>query len=103
MLIDLHVHSSYSDGFEATLAEIAEKCRAHGITAALLAECDVIPDLDEVAKASEELGFKFFVGVDIDGADGGEWISPDNVSEHMGQGGMSKSFVTVRQLKSCLP
>ena len=40
---------------------------------------------------------------DIDGADGGEWISPDNVSEHMGQGGLSKSFVTVRQLKSCLP
>jgi len=81
VLIDLHVHSSYSEGFELSLAEIAEKCRARGITAALLAECDTIPDADEVARLSKELNFTFFIGVDIDGADGRLIAVPANPAD----------------------
>ncbi|MFT5357642.1 MAG: hypothetical protein ACI9KE_004879 [Polyangiales bacterium] len=81
MLIDLHVHSNYSEGFESTLADIAEKCRERGISGALLAECDTVPDPEEVARLSKELNFKFFIGVDIDGADGRLIAVPSDPSD----------------------
>jgi predicted metal-dependent phosphoesterase TrpH len=70
VLIDLHVHTKYSEGFETTLEEVANACQARGINAALLAECDVVPSWDEVTAASKEHGFNFFVGVDVDASDG---------------------------------
>ena len=70
MLIDLHVHTDASDGFETSLTDVIERCRERGIGAVLLAECDVVPDLDEVAKVSKDLDFPIFVGMDVDCADG---------------------------------
>lgn len=76
MLIDLHVHTNYSDGFETTLEDVATTCSSRGIQAALLAECDVIPNWDDVQKAAEEHGFTFFVGVDVDANDGRVIVVP---------------------------
>ena len=70
MLIDLHVHTSYGDDFEATLEEAITACRGRGISAVLLAECDLIPPLDEVQATASAESFKVFVGVDIDARDG---------------------------------
>lgn len=70
MLIDLHVHTAYSEGFTCSLEDTIARCREAGIGALLLAECDVVPDLDEVRRISQELEFPIFVGVDVDASDG---------------------------------
>lgn len=70
MLIDLHVHTAYSEDFDLPLGEAIEKCREAGIEGLLLAECDTIPPLDEVKAAAEEHDFPVFVGVDVDASDG---------------------------------
>lgn len=70
MLVDLHVHTSYSESYEVSLEEAVEQCRAVGINALALTEFDMVPDLDEVAAAAKKLEFPIFVGVDIDTDDG---------------------------------
>lgn len=70
MLIDLHVHTNFSDGFDIGLADVIERCKARGIDALVLAECDVIPDLAKVQAIADAAGFPVFVGVDIDASDG---------------------------------
>lgn len=70
MLIDLHVHTNYSDDYTVSLEEAVEQCRAAGINALALTEYDRIPDLDEVAATSKKLEFPVFVGIDIDTDDG---------------------------------
>lgn len=81
MLIDLHVHTEFSDGFETTLEEVAKALRERGISAALLAECDVVPTWDAVQNASADHDFKFFVGVDIDASDGRIIAVPNDPSD----------------------
>ncbi len=78
MLIDLHVHTAYSEDFTFTLEEAVDKCRRNGIDAILLAECDVVPPLDEVAALSEAKGFPIFVGMDIDADDGRVIVVPSD-------------------------
>jgi predicted metal-dependent phosphoesterase TrpH len=70
VLIDMHVHTSASDGFDIGLDEVIERLKQRGITGALLAECDVVPDWEAVKAAAERNKFTLFVGVDIDAADG---------------------------------
>ena len=70
LLIDMHVHTELSEGFDTTLEEVAKACQERGIEAALLAECDVVANWSEVESASREQDFLFFVGVDIDANDG---------------------------------
>jgi len=82
VLIDVHVHTAFSEGFTVTAAEAVERCRHIGIDAIVLAECDVIPDLDEVRALSEDMSFPIFVGVDVDAADGRVIaIAPDPTDE----------------------
>ena len=66
----MHVHTAYSEDFTLTLEDAVERCRLNGIDGILLAECDVIPNLEEVAAVAESTGFPIFVGVDIDADDG---------------------------------
>ena len=66
MLVDLHVHTSFSEGYAVDVEEAVRRCRLGGIDAIVLTECDVIPDPDAVKEVSERLGFPIFVGVDID-------------------------------------
>ena len=70
MLIDLHVHTNFSDGFEVGLADVIERCKARGVEALLLAECDVVPDLAQVAAIAKAANFPVFIGVDVDASDG---------------------------------
>lgn len=70
VLIDLHVHTSYSEDFTTTVEDAVNRCREKGLSALLLAEFDTIPDADEVASISEKLEFPIFIGVDIDTDDG---------------------------------
>ena len=52
----MHVHTEFSEGFETKLADVATACRGRGIEAALLAECDVVPQQSEIEAATKEIG-----------------------------------------------
>ncbi|MEC8025149.1 MAG: PHP-associated domain-containing protein [Myxococcota bacterium] len=81
MLIDMHVHTEFSEGFETKLADVATACRGRGIEAALLAECDVVPQQSEIEAATKEHDFIFFVGVDIDASDGRVIAIPEDPTD----------------------
>ena len=70
MLIDLHVHTSYSEGFDVDLDAVVARAREVGLNGLLLTECDVVPDAAEVRAASERLGFPLFIGVEVNADDG---------------------------------
>ncbi len=70
MLIDLHVHTNASEGFSLSLADAIERAKARGLSGILLAECDVVPDIDAVDALAEKARFPVFVGVDVDASDG---------------------------------
>ncbi|MFT7623590.1 MAG: hypothetical protein ACI9WU_002773 [Myxococcota bacterium] len=70
VLIDMHVHTEYSDEFELTLKDAVTRAREAGLNGLLLAECDVVPPLDEVKAIADEENFPIFIGIDIDCYDG---------------------------------
>ncbi len=76
MLIDLHVHTAYSEEFDLSLTDAITRCREAGISALLLTECDVAPPLDEVREIAEKENFKVFIGMDVDAADGRAIVVP---------------------------
>ena len=64
-MIDLHTHSSASDGSCSPTALIAEAAK-RGITAIALTDHDTIGGLDEAAKAAMERGIRFIPGVELE-------------------------------------
>lgn len=70
LLIDLHVHTSFSDDFDIELPDVVARCREQGIGAILLAECDTVPDPAEVKKVAQDLGYRIFLGVEVNADDG---------------------------------
>ena len=70
MIIDLHVHTAYSDDFELNLGETIEKLQQRGVGGLVLAECDFVPDLDEVKATATEAGFNVFVGAEVEANQG---------------------------------
>ncbi len=62
--IDLHLHSSCSDGL-FTPTQLAQKLAAAGLEAFALTDHDTIAGLDEAAQAAEEVRLEFVPGIEI--------------------------------------
>jgi hypothetical protein len=63
-VIDLHTHSTYSDGSD-TPSAIAAKAQALGLTAIALTDHDSTSSYQEMAAATGELGLDYVVGVEV--------------------------------------
>lgn len=62
--IDLHCHSTVSDGALAP-ADVARRAHANGVDVWALTDHDEIGGLAEAARAAEDLGMRFSTGVEI--------------------------------------
>jgi predicted metal-dependent phosphoesterase TrpH len=65
MPIDLHAHSTHSDG-ELTPRELMEAAAAIGLSAIALTDHDILSGLDEAAARARELGLRFIPGVELE-------------------------------------
>lgn len=65
MMIDLHSHSTKSDGTLSPTALI-EEARARGLRALALTDHDTVDGLDEAQGAARQLGMDFIPGVEIE-------------------------------------
>ena len=63
-MIDLHTHSSFSDGSD-TPSELAQKAHDIGLTAIALTDHDTTASHDEMAQACERLGIEQVTGVEV--------------------------------------
>lgn len=63
-MIDLHTHSTCSDGTFRPAALVRE-ARAAGVTHLALTDHDTVEGVDEAARAAEEAGMAFLSGVEI--------------------------------------
>jgi len=65
--IDLHTHSTYSDG-SLSPAELIERAAAAGVEVLALTDHDSVAGLDEAQRAARERGLKLVPGVEISAA-----------------------------------
>lgn len=63
-MIDLHLHSTYSDGSN-TPAELVELCHKAGLSALSITDHDNIGGLPEAKKAAKQAGIKFIPGIEL--------------------------------------
>ncbi|MDE5831883.1 MAG: PHP domain-containing protein [Desulfovibrio sp.] len=63
-MIDLHTHSSASDGSDAP-AEVVAKARLAGVTSLALTDHDTVAGLPEAAAAAKDAGINFIRGCEI--------------------------------------
>ncbi len=63
-MIDLHMHSSASDGSD-TPSELAEKCSRAGLKAAALSDHDTVSGVPEFLEAAKKYAFEAIPGVEI--------------------------------------
>ena len=68
-MVDLHQHSTYSDG-TSTLAELVERAVALNLTAMALTDHDTTAGLDECARLAAEAGVPFIPGVEFEASEG---------------------------------
>ena len=73
MRIDLHVHSSASDGVFSP-AEVVRKAHANGVEVLALTDHDTVSGLKEARKEAEKLGMRFIDGVELSVSWGGRTI-----------------------------
>lgn len=73
MRIDLHVHSSASDGVFSP-AEVVRKAHANGVEVMALTDHDAVSGLKEARKEAEKLGMRFIDGVELSVSWGGRTI-----------------------------
>lgn len=73
MRIDLHVHSSASDGVFSP-AEVVRKAHANGVEVMALTDHDTVSGLKEARKEAEKLGTRFIDGVELSVSWGGRTI-----------------------------
>ncbi|HAE21936.1 MAG TPA: PHP domain-containing protein [Spirochaetaceae bacterium] len=64
-MIDLHTHSTASDGVFSPSA-LVEKAAAEGLSALALTDHDSLDGLDEAAEAAKSLGLRFVPGIEIE-------------------------------------
>ena len=64
-LVDLHRHSSASDGAGGNPADIAAFCRSRGYAAFSLTEHETFNSLDAAKKAARETGIEFVPGIEL--------------------------------------
>ena len=63
-MIDLHIHTTYSDGQYAP-AETLQLAKQSGVTVAAITDHDTVSGLGEAETAAQELGLQFFPGIEI--------------------------------------
>lgn len=63
-MIDLHVHSTISDGMDRP-SEIVRKAKKHGIEAIALTDHDCIDGLKEAREEAKKLGITFVNGIEL--------------------------------------
>jgi predicted metal-dependent phosphoesterase TrpH len=63
-MIDLHTHTTYSDG-SSSPAQLAEEAAALGLTAVAVTDHDTVDGLPEALAAGERLGIRVVPGVEI--------------------------------------
>jgi predicted metal-dependent phosphoesterase TrpH len=68
--IDLHTHSTASDGSRAP-ADVVQAARAAGLSAIALTDHDTIAGLNEATAAGERLGIRVVPGVELSAVEGG--------------------------------
>ena len=73
MRMDLHVHSSASDGVFSP-AEVVRKAHANGVEVMALTDHDTVAGLKEARCEAEKLGMRFIDGVELSVAWGGKTI-----------------------------
>ena len=73
MRIDLHEHSSASDGVFSP-AEVVRKAHANGVEVMALTDHDTVSGLKEARKEAEKLGMRFIDGVELSVSWGGRTI-----------------------------
>jgi len=71
--VDLHVHTSYSDGVHSPF-EIIQKAKRAGIDAISITDHDNISAIKEATKIGEEVGIEVIPGVEISSEIGGKEI-----------------------------
>lgn len=64
-MIDLHTHSSASDG-SLSPARLIEAAKESGLSAIALTDHDTIDGLDDAREAAEKLNIRFIPGIEID-------------------------------------
>ncbi|MFB6241059.1 MAG: PHP domain-containing protein, partial [Gemmatimonadota bacterium] len=62
--MDLHLHSTASDGTE-TPAEVVERAARRGLEGISLTDHDTIDGLEEAQRAAEEHGLRFLPGPEL--------------------------------------
>jgi len=72
-IIDLHTHTTASDGLLSPAALVAE-ARSRGITTLGVADHDTVAALRDVARAADKAGVRFVPGIEITAVDGGKDI-----------------------------
>lgn len=65
-MIDLHMHSRYSEDGEFTPAELVEQCRRQGITAMSVTDHNCARANSEARTAAGALGIRYISGIEID-------------------------------------
>ena len=63
-MIDLHIHTTYSDGQYAP-AKTLQLAKQSGVTVAAITDHDTVSGLGEAETAARELGLQFFPGIEI--------------------------------------
>ncbi len=66
-MIDLHMHSRYSDDGEYTPSELAEQCAAAGVRIMSVTDHNCARANEETQRAAEEKGIRYIPGIEIDG------------------------------------
>jgi predicted metal-dependent phosphoesterase TrpH len=65
MLIDLHTHSTASDG-SFTPSQLIKEAGKRGLSAIALTDHDTVGGLDEAARTALELGIRFIPGIELE-------------------------------------
>ena len=63
-MIDLHTHSTFSDGSD-TPDQLAERAHRLGLSAIALTDHDTTASHDEMSRACQRLGVDYVVGVEV--------------------------------------
>lgn len=65
-MVDLHMHSLYSEDGEFTPAQLVEQCSAQGITVMSITDHNSIRANSEAERLAKEYGIRYIPGIEID-------------------------------------
>src|SRR4029450_11801035 len=95
MRIDLHTHSSVSDGTD-TPAELVRKARAVGLDVVGLTDHDTLDGLDEATAESERLGIQVVRRMELSCSHGGSSVHVLAYGVDPSSPGLAKEMALVR-------